>query len=65
MEHQNRAREQYQPGHPELDRQGQGLAEKDPAGSRPKVATDARVPAVDSMTWLRLIISRATNNMTR
>ena len=30
MEHQNRAREQYQPGHPKLDRQGQGLAEKDP-----------------------------------
>jgi len=49
MEDHHAAREQHDRGQPELDGERHGLAQEDPAGSSPRVATDARVPAVVSI----------------
>jgi len=65
MEHQNGAREQYQPAHPELDRQREGLAEKDPRRVQTQGRDRCPRTGVASMTWLRLIMSRATKSITR
>ena len=50
---------------PQLDGEGERLAQKDPAGSSPRVATEARVPGEPSITWLRLIMSSVTSSITR